>query len=140
VSFIVTVRGKQSRDGGKQRWDILKRVEAETSREAVEKAFETLNASDGWAVTIMRKHSPSPMVVGCVVVEDRYGDRHAFRYEDKSVTVSWLGLCKVTQEWAKTSPCDAGEALHVYTSYHTDPGFARLDRHLLKWGELTVEK
>lgn len=83
-------------------------------------------------------------VVSCIVLTDRHGDTHAFKFDRTptrfgAVVASFSTITAQVHVWSKTMPFDKGEVLTVATSALEDPGAARLDKRKLTWGEFWVE-
>lgn len=88
--------------------------------------------------------APSPAVV-CIVVTDKHGDTHAFKFDRTphpkrgAIVESFHEFTRQVHEWAAMQPFDKGEVLTIATSVLEDPGAARLGPKLT-WGVYIVEK
>jgi len=100
------------------------------------------------AVLSGTKSTPTvAIIVNCIVVIDKHGNRHAFRFGEYDtskgrfgyVAKSFHAFTAQVHEWALTQPFDKGEVLTIATSAEIDPGAARLGK-VLTWGEYRVER
>ena len=87
----------------------------------------------------------SEPAVQCIVVIDKHGAHHAFKFDRSPnqrgyVVASFHEFTAQVHTWAETQPFDKGEVLTVATSALEDPGAARLDQKARVWGEYRVER